>query len=332
MKKGLLVINLGSPESTKVSDVRSYLREFLSDPDVIDLPALGRNLLLYGVILPFRPSKSAHAYRAIWTEQGSPLIHHTDLLTHALNERLDFPVKMAMRYGNPSIGKALKEFRDQGVHRVHAIALYPQYSTASMGSTYKELYRQNEALQDPLFLSTEPAFFDNTHFLDAWEATIRPALDSDCYVMFSYHGIPERQVLKSSYDGSCTIGDCCERQTPSYCYRAQCLHTTRSLVQRLGLADGQWEMTFQSRLGRTPWLKPYTDLRLLELPDEGKKKVVMISPSFVSDCLETLEELNIRAREDFLAAGGTEFRFVPSLNENEHWIEAVADMARQALP
>ena len=150
--------------------------------------------------------------------------------------------------------------------------------------------------------------------------------------MFSYHGIPERQVLKSSYDGSCAIGDCCQSQTPAYCYRAQCLHTTRSLVQRLGLADGQWEMTFQSRLGRTPWLKPYTDLRLLELPEEGKKKVVMISPSFVSDCLETLEELNIRAREDFLAAGGTEFRFVPSLNENDHWIEAVAGMARQALP
>ncbi|MBI39058.1 MAG: ferrochelatase [Leptospiraceae bacterium] len=331
MNKGLMIINLGSPDSTRVSDVRSYLREFLSDPDVIDLPALGRNLLLYGVILPFRPAKSAHAYRAIWTDNGSPLINHTKLLAQSLSEQLDFPVKMAMRYGSPSIESTLKEFRSQGVERIHAIALYPQYSTASMGSTYKELYRQNESLQDPLYISTEPAFYNDRGFLEAWAETIRPFLDQDFHVLFSYHGIPERQVLKSSYDGSCELGRCCDNQTPAFCYRAQCMSTTKSLTSMLNLSENRWEMTFQSRLGRTPWLKPYTDLRLVDLPSEGKKKVVMVSPSFVADCLETLEELNIRAREDFLSAGGEEFRFVPSLNQNPKWIQAVADMGRKGL-
>lgn len=331
MKNGLLIINLGSPDSTRVSDVRSYLREFLSDPDVIDLPALGRNLLLYGVILPFRPARSAHAYRSIWTENGSPLIYHTSMLQKSLESRLDFPVKMAMRYGNPSIKKALIEFRAQGVERIHAIALYPQYSTASMGSSYKELMRQNASLQDPLYISTEPAFFDDSLFLDAWAEMIRPGCDTDSHVIFSFHGIPERQVLKSSYDGSCELGQCCDRQTPSFCYRAQCLSTATSLARRLNLKEGSWEMTFQSRLGRTPWLTPYTDLRLEELPSEGKKKIVMVSPSFVSDCLETLEELNIRGRQDFMAAGGEEFQFIPSLNENETWIRAVARMAQKAL-
>ncbi|MBU44521.1 MAG: ferrochelatase [Spirochaetaceae bacterium] len=332
MKKGLLLINLGSPDSTRVSDVRSYLKEFLSDPDVIDLPALGRNLLLYGVIIPFRPAKSAEAYRTIWTEDGSPLIHHTRLLTREVQSRVpDLDVKMAMRYGNPSIESAILEFRRQGVERIHAVALYPQYSTASMGSSYKQLMRVNENLQDPLFLSTEPAFYNNEGFLNAWVEIIRETMQPETHVLFSFHGIPERQVLKSSQDASCQIGECCDTQTPSFCYRAQCLHTAREVARRLQLPEDSWEVTFQSRLGRTPWLKPYTDLRLQELPGEGKKKITIVSPSFVADCLETLEELNIRGREDFMAAGGEEFTFVPSLNENRTWIQTVVQMARTTL-
>ncbi|MCB1170056.1 MAG: ferrochelatase [Leptospiraceae bacterium] len=331
MKSGLLLVNLGSPDSTSVGDVRRYLREFLSDPDVIDLPAAGRNLLLYGIILPFRPRKSAEAYRAIWTEAGSPLIEHTRKLCDGVQAVLgpDFEVKMAMRYGNPSIGSALKQFRDAGIMRVHCIALYPQYSTASMGSTYKEIMRQNAALQDPLFLSTEPAFHYRSGFVNAWTELIRPHLEPGFRVLFSFHGIPERQVLKSSHDGHCQLGDCCNT-VPPFCYRAQCLATARAVAASLGL-NSEWEMTFQSRLGRTPWLKPYTDLRLQDLPEEGIKKVILVSPSFVSDCLETLEELNIRAREDFLAAGGEEFRFVSSLNQNPTWVQEVAGMARAAF-
>ena len=332
MKSGLLLINLGSPDSTSVGDVRRYLREFLSDPDVIDLPALGRNLLLYGAILPFRPRKSAEAYRTIWTESGSPLIDHTRKLSESVQAILgtEVEVKMAMRYGNPSIASALRQFRDAGIMRVHCIALYPQYSTASMGSTYKEVMRQNSRLQVPLFLSTEPAFYCRSGFLDAWSEIIRPELAPDFRVLFSFHGIPERQVLKSSHDGHCRLGDCCNT-IPDFCYRAQCLATARTVADRLGLKSDEWEMTFQSRLGRTPWLKPYTDLRLHDLPGEGVRKVIVVSPSFVADCLETLEELNIRAREDFLAAGGEEFRFVPSLNQSPAWVQELADMAHTAL-
>ncbi|MCB1166829.1 MAG: ferrochelatase [Leptospiraceae bacterium] len=333
MKSGLLLINLGSPASTKVRHVRSYLREFLSDPDVIDLPALGRNLLLYGVILPFRPSKSAHAYQTIWADRGSPLIFHTEDLTAGVAERLkDVSVKMAMRYGKPSIADALKDFARQGIHRIHAIALYPQYSSASMGSTYKELLRRNAELKDPLFVSCEPAFYGDEGFKSAWEKNLSAFADlKEHHFLFSFHGIPERQVLRSSENGHCSLGECCHRSTPDFCYRAQCLATARTLAERLGLGEQQWEMTFQSRLGRTPWLKPYTDIRLHELPGEGKKKIALVSPSFVADCLETLEELNVRAREDFLKAGGESFVFVSSLNSSPAWIDAVATMGRRAL-
>lgn len=328
-----MLMNLGSPASPSVSHVRSYLKQFLSDPDVIDLPAAGRNALLYGVILPFRPRKSAEAYRSIWTDQGSPLIHHTRNVAEMVQKELgeDIVVKMCMRYGQPSVESVLHQFLDDGIERLHCIALYPQYSTASTGSAYKELLLQNRRLQDPLYISTEPAFYHHPGFLQAWKETIQEHVESDYHVMFSFHGIPERQVLKSSHDGSCKLGSCCDEQTPSFCYRAQCMATARALAEQLGLQGENWEVTFQSRLGRTPWLRPYTDIRLEELPGEGRKKIIMVSPSFVSDCLETLEELNIRGREDFLAAGGEDFRFVPSLNENKTWVQSLVGMARAAL-
>lgn len=342
MRWGLLLINLGTPDSPDTPDVRRYLDQFLMDPRVIDINPLGRAALVKLAILPFRPKESGEAYRQIWTERGSPLLFHTEDLAAGVRERLgdDVQVEIAMRYQSPSIESALDRFRANGVDQIVAFPLFPQYSSAATGSAVQELWeRAGERWNTPSIVNV-PAFYEHPAFIEAFAKVAEPILADmkPDRVLFSYHGLPERHVRKSDESEGQThclaTAGCCDAITPAnrHCYRAQCYATTRAIVARLGLAEGEYEVAFQSRLGRDPWIKPYTDERLEALPGEGIKSVAVMCPAFVADCLETLEEIGMRAEEDFKAAGGEALRLVPSLNSSPAWIDAVVRIAMDNTP
>jgi ferrochelatase len=328
---GLLLINLGTPDAPDTGAVRRYLREFLSDPRVIDINALGRFLLLELIILPFRPARSAEAYRKIWTDRGSPLLFHSRDLAEQVSERLGagWHVKLAMRYGSPSIPAAMDEFRRAGVDRIVVLPLFPQYAASSTGSALEAVLGEAASRWNVPRLSVIEDFYDHPGMIDAFAAQGRTVIDEirADHVLFSFHGLPERQVQKSDDTGRhCLIAeDCCARITTANrnCYRAQCFVTARLLVERLGLAGDGYTVCFQSRLGRTPWIKPYTDHVLDQLAAAGKKRLAVFCPAFVADCLETVEEIGIRAREQFRGAGGEELALVPSLNSTAAWVDAV---------
>ncbi len=336
---GLLLINLGTPDSTSVPDVRRYLEEFLSDPRVIDLSPLGRWLLLNFAILPHRPQRSAHAYEQIWTPEGSPLLIAGERLAAKVRARLgdDVPVALAMRYGNPSIAAGLGELRETGVDRVVVFPLFPQNSSAAWGSAVEKAFAVAAEMWKVPALSVVPPFYAEPEYLAAQVAVAHPALETarPDHVLFSFHGVPERHCRKGDPSGShCLVrADCCERIVAANrdCYRAQCFATGRSLAAELGLADGTWEVVFQSRLGRDPWIRPYMDARVRELAEQGVKRVAVLSPAFVADCLETLEEIGIRAAADFHAHGGEDLSLIPSLNDSAPWADAVVALATRPL-
>lgn len=337
-RKGLLLINLGTPDAPETGPVRTYLREFLSDPRVIDLPAPLRWMLLNLVILPTRPSKSAEAYRKVWTAQGSPLLVHSKDLVARVSEALagEYEVELGMRYGNPSIASALQKLYARGVRELTVFPLYPQNASSSTGSSLERVYEEVGREWDLLPLKVVPPFYDDARFLDAFAAVGKPVLDAfrPDHVLFSYHGLPERHLTKGDRSGAtCQFNSvCCASITPQNagCYRAQTYATTRGIASRLGLSAEQHSVSFQSRLGRTPWIRPYTDLVIPELVKQGVKRLAVFCPAFVADCLETLEEIGIRAREDFKAHGGEELVLVPSLNVHPEWVSAVTSMARGA--
>jgi ferrochelatase len=335
---GVLLVNLGTPASTSVGDVRRYLHEFLSDPRVIDINPVGRFLLLHLVILRFRPSKSAEAYRKIWTERGSPLLFHSQDLAEAVGRSLGgrFTVALAMRYGAPSVGAGLEELRARGVEKVVVVPLFPHYSSAAWGSAVERVFDVAGERWNVPALHVVPPFHDDGGYLDAVAAVARPVLADLApeKVMFSFHGLPERHLKKSDETGAHCLAraDCCDALGPTnrWCYRAQCYATARAIAARLDVAPEKSEVCFQSRLGRTPWIRPYTDVRIRELAAAGVKRVAVLSPAFVADCLETLEEIALRLAEDFRAHGGEELRLVPSLNSTAPWVEAVARLVRDA--
>jgi ferrochelatase len=335
--RGLLLINLGSPEEPTTPSVRRYLREFLSDPRVIDIHPVGRALLLNLVILPFRPRKSAEAYRKIWTTAGSPLLVNGRALAERVQGELGdgWRVELAMRYGSPSIASAVDRLAD--ATRVVVFPLYPQYAASSTGSSVEETFRVAGSRWVVPPLSVVGDFYAEAGFLDAFAAVGAPVLaDGYDHVLFSFHGLPERQIRKSDPSGRHCLAspDCCDRVdgVNRSCYRAQCFATAASLAARLGLAPDGWSVAFQSRLGRTPWIRPYTDQVLPQLAAAGKKRVAVFCPAFVADCLETLEEIGIRAQDSFRAAGGEKLTLVPSLNDSPRWVEAVSALARAAAP
>ena len=336
---GVLLVNLGTPDAPRTAEVRRYLREFLSDPRVIDMNPVGRAALLNLVILPFRPRKSAEAYAKVWTDRGSPLLVHGEALRDKVRERLgsEAPVELAMRYGRPSIAAGLRALKDRGVDRVVVLPLYPQFASATTGSTLERVYREAGRFWNVPDLATVPAFYDHPGFIRSFTGVGRPVLEAmkPDRVLFSYHGLPERQVLRSDQSGGHCLrsGTCCDAigEVNRNCYRAQCFATSRLLARGLGLGADQWTVTFQSRLGRVPWIKPYTDLVLADLPRQGVKRVAVFSPAFVADCLETLEEIAIRGRETFLRAGGEDLRLVPSLNDHPGWIDTVVELVRARL-
>lgn len=337
---GLLLVNLGTPESPKPSDVRPYLREFLSDPRVIDIPPLPRFLLLNLVILPFRPKKSGEAYEKIWTERGSPLLFHGRDLAEKVQKRVGdgCVVELAMRYGNPSIREGLTRLRARGVDRIVVFPLFPQYSSAATGSALEKVFEEAGKLWNTPYLTVVPPFYDHPEFLDACARVARPVLaDAGAeVVLFSFHGLPERHCIKSDETGAHCFksAGCCDAivEANRNCYRAQCLATARGLADRLGVPEAQRVVCFQSRLGRTPWIRPYTDEVIKELAHRGVKQAVILSPAFVADCLETIEELGIRAVDSFREEGGTDLRVVPAVNAEDGWADGVVAIAREASP
>lgn len=337
MKTGYLLVNLGSPDAPTAKAVRPYLRQFLSDPRVLDIPAAVRWMVLNVFILPFRPAKSAHAYRQIWTEKGSPLIVYGESLREKVQKILSekepntYSVKLAMRYGNPSIEKAMKSFADEGILDVVVLPLFPQYASASTGSAVEEVYRTAALNWNIPHVRIIQPYFNHPKFIDNFKSVIQKEItlsDVD-HVLFSYHGLPERHVKKSDLTNGkyCLASDsCCSKLTREnqHCYRAQCFSTTQLLAHALGLSPEQWSISFQSRLGRDPWIKPFTDEVITRLPKQGIKKLAVIPASFVADCLETLEEIGIRAKADFIASGGETCMLVHSLNDHDEWAETVA--------
>jgi ferrochelatase len=345
-RTGLLLINLGTPDEPTVPAVRRYLREFLSDPWVIDIPAIGRWLLLNLIILPFRPAKSTEAYKKVWMKEGSPLLVHSLALRDKVRARLggDWQVELGMRYASPSIASALARLKQGDVDRIIVAPLFPQYAGSSSGTALEKVFLEARKSWNVPALAVLPEFYDDPGFLDAFAAVGRPGMANfkPDHVLFSFHGLPERQVKRSDETGKHCLqsATCCDSIGPAnrHCYRAQSYATARQIASRLGLAREQWSVAFQSRLGRTPWITPHTDVVIDELAKKGVKRVLCYSPAFVADCLETLEEIAIRLREQFKASGGEELQLVPSLNSNPEWVETVVAMAersvglRRALP
>lgn len=333
VKRGIVLMNLGSPNSTQVKDVRVYLDEFLMDKRVIDMPYLLRALLVKGIIVPFRAPKSAAAYRSIWTEDGSPLIVVTKQLRDALQQQVEAPVEIAMRYGNPSPAQAFDSLVNQvkDLEEVILVPLYPHYAMSSYETAVayaEEIHRKKKY---PFRLSIVQPYYDEGVYLDALAESIRPYLQQKYdHILFSYHGVPERHIFKGDITGQhcLKVADCCEVPSPAHarCYRHQCLATTKLVAARLQFPPGKFSFSFQSRLGRDEWLKPYTAQRFEEMPKEGIKDLLVACPAFVSDCLETLEEIAEEGKEIFLHAGGNSFTMIPCLNTHPLWVKAIKEM------
>jgi protoporphyrin/coproporphyrin ferrochelatase len=323
-------MNLGSPDSTEVKDVKKYLTEFLMDERVIDTPLWKRTLLVKGIIVPFRAPKSAQAYKSIWTKEGSPLINLTKDLQQAVQQNFDEVVEINMRYGNPSTEDVLKKLHAQmpSLEEVILFPLYPHYAMSSYETAVqqvKDIHRQRNYSSKLIIIKP---YYKEPVYIDALTQSIKPYLQKDYdKILFSYHGVPERHIYKGDITGCHCLktGDCCRvpSRAHEFCYRHQCVVTTELVIDRLGISIEKTEQTFQSRLGRDPWLKPYTAQRLSELPKEGVKKLLVACPAFVSDCLETLEEIAEEGKHIFLEAGGESFTMIPCLNTHPLWVSAV---------
>ena len=335
-KPGVLLVNLGSPDSTEVEDVRRYLRQFLMDGRVLDAPAPIRWFIVNCLILPKRPIESAEAYEAIWMEEGPPLVVTSKRVQALLQERVDFPVELAMRYRNPSIEHGIGELKDKGVTDLVVIPLFPHYA----GSSYESAVERVEAVvaehAPEMRIGVVPPYYNEPNYIDALTASASDHLSGDFgHLLFSFHGIPEHHLnIADPTKQHCLVTkDCCagHHAVHATCYRAQCLKTVQAFVEKMGLTTDQYSVSFQSRLGRKPWLKPYTDKVVEAMPARGIKKLVVICPAFVSDCLETLEEIGIRAKDGFVAAGGEDLQLIPCMNEHPRWIETLETYSREHL-
>lgn len=330
--RGVLLVNLGSPASTEVADVRRYLNQFLMDPCVIDLPWPVRRLLV-SLILLRRPPESAAAYESIWWEEGSPLVVISQRVRDALRQQVDMPVELAMRYGEPSIEQGVLALAKQGVSEILLMHQYPQFADSTVTTVIREVQRVMELHQLTQRLTILPAFYDREDYLDALVASAKPHLEQGFdHLLFSFHGLPERHLRKLDPTGKHCLAnaDCCERPSVAHatCYRAHCTAVSTAFAERAGLQPDQWTMAFQSRLGRDKWIEPYTEQQLEELAAKGVKRLLVMCPAFVADCIETLEEIGDRGREQFLNAGGEELVLVPCLNDHPQWIDTLAHWAK----
>lgn len=333
-KKGVLIVNLGTPDSPSVSDVRKYLDEFLMDGRVIDISRLGRTLLVKGIIVPFRGPKSAKTYQKIWTANGSPLMYYSARVAELLQEKLGdaYHVELGMRYQNPSIASALEKLKNASVGSIKVIALFPQYASATTGSVHEkvmEIVRTWQTIPDISFVNS---FHDHELVIDTFAengAKYNPQ-DYD-HILFSFHGLPQRQLVKGDDSKSHCLQspDCCARLTSvnKFCYSAQSYDTARLIAEKLDIPREKYTVTFQSRLGKEPWAQPYTSDVIHNLAQKGAKRILVFCPAFVADCLETIYEIAEEYNEEFKELGGEKVQLVESLNENPKWIEALARIA-----
>ena len=334
-KNAVLLLNLGSPDSTSVPDVKRYLKEFLGDERVIDRPGQPfRWLLVNGIIIPFRASKSAHAYEQVWTAEGSPLVVTSKSAQAKVQQRVSLPVELAMNYGNPSIPAALGRLAAQGVERVLLFPQYPHYAMSSWETVVAKVYREVEKIAPTMKIECVQPYFADDDYITALVESARPYLSQPHdHLLFSYHGIPVRHLTKadSSHAHCQTVPDCCTTCSPAHatCYKAQVTRTTHEFVKKAGLDAKKWSISFQSRIAGEPWISPYTDYEFERLPREGKKRLIVITPAFVTDCLETLEEIRMEGAEDFKAAGGESFQHIPCLNDQPVWIDFLERRIRQ---
>lgn len=333
-KQGLILLNLGSPDSTEVNDVRNYLREFLMDERVLDAPKLIRWLIVNCFILPKRPRQSAEAYASIWKPEGSPLVLTSREQQAALAQSTGLPTELGMRYGNPSTEGALLKLLDQGVDDLFIIPMYPHYAMSSYETAVVHLMEAVRKHAPDLKTTLLPPYYQEPGYIEALVETARPALEKEDFdqLLFSFHGIPQRHLIKGdpSHQHCLTTPDCCNTCHPAHatCYRHQCAMTVEKFVKAAGLTPDKYRITFQSRLGREPWLQPYTDQTLEQLAEDGHKNVKVICPAFTADCLETLEEIAVEGRETFIEAGGESYEQIPCLNTHPRFIEFLADRVR----
>ncbi|MEO8116147.1 MAG: ferrochelatase, partial [Bacteroidota bacterium] len=329
-KRGVLLMNLGSPDSTEVKDVRKYLMEFLMDSRVIDYPYIFRLLLVGGIIVPFRAPKSAEAYKKVWTKRGSPLIVISKDVQTELEKIIDLPVEISMRYANPNPDKAFENLlkKTPDLEEVIAIPMYPHYAMSSYETAVEHVKKIHAENKYSFSLNFVEPFYNDTDYINALCASIEPYLQNDFdKILFSFHGLPERHMKKADPTNNHCLksADCCNVDSTAHktCYRHQCFATTELVTNQLNIPKEKTGLSFQSRLGSEEWLKPYTAKLLGELPAQGIKKLLVVCPAFVSDCLETLEEMAMQGKETFLQAGGESFTLIPCMNTNPAWIETL---------
>jgi protoporphyrin/coproporphyrin ferrochelatase len=330
--QAVLLINLGSPDSPSVSDVRRYLREFLMDGRVLDAPWPIRFFVVHACILPFRPKQSAEAYHQIWQPDGSPLVSISRKVQAALQSHVPIHVELAMRYQNPSIEHAIDSLAGRGVERLLLIPLFPHYAMSSFETAVEAVRATIRSRAPGIQLTVQPPYYERPDYIDALVQSAAPFLEADYdHLLFSFHGIPERHLRISDPTRRHCLQtpDCCSHPSPALatCYRAQCFRTVDAFVRQTTLPG--FSVSFQSRLGRDPWLKPYTDHELVRLAETGVRRIRVICPAFVSDCLETIEEIGMRGRESFLASGGTDYNLIPCLNTHPLWIQTLQNMIQE---
>jgi len=337
-KTGVLVVNLGTPDHYTVPHVRKYLRQFLMDGRVIDIPFFKRWPLVNLIIAPFRAPKSSKVYQQLWTDKGSPLMYYGEMVEQKLQLLLGdaYVVKLGMRYQNPSIEKALEDLKVNNVSSILILPLFPQYASATTGSIHQEVMEKLLHWENIPELHFIFNYCNDPDFIAAFAEKAKQTLEGKEYdlMLFSYHGLPERQVLKASVDNFCKLNDCCSEYGTSnrYCYRAQCFETTRRLAEALDIPEDRYRIVFQSRLGKSPWIQPYADELIEGLPSKGIKKVAVMMPSFVADCLETTVEVGDEFREIFEEAGGEEWIFIESLNDSDLWVKTLEKLVLRHLP
>ena len=319
--RAVLLVNLGSPDSPTEADVRRYLREFLMDGRVLDAPWPIRFCVVNFTILPTRPKESAHAYSTIWTDEGSPLVVTSRHVRRLLQDRLSVPVELAMRYQNPSIESAVTSLAAKGVDQTFLIPLFPHYAMSSYESAVVRVQEVARRIAPGMTVEVMPPYYDHPDYIKALIASASDSLaQPHDHVLFSFHGLPERHMRKADPTGNHCLAspNCCETPSMAHktCYRAQCFKTVRDFVAGAKIPVGKYSVSFQSRLGREPWMQPYTDEVIVQLAQSGVKRLLVLCPAFVSDCLETLEEIGMRGRDSFVKAGGTSLTLVPCMNEH----------------
>ncbi|MBD8084160.1 ferrochelatase [Chryseobacterium sp. GCR10] len=333
--KGILLVNLGSPRSTSVPDVKEYLDEFLMDERVIDYRWFFRALLVKGIILNTRPAKSAEAYKTVWTDQGSPLIVITQQLQKKLQKLVDVPVEIGMRYAQPSIEAGIQKLVDQGVTDIVLFPLYPQYAMSTTETVIEKAEEVRKKSFPQVRINYIQPFYNRDIYIDCLAESIKEKLPENFDALqFSYHGVPERHIYKTDPTNTCNLNDCCSRESnPShqFCYRHQCFDVTNSVIKKLGLPKDKVMVTFQSRLGKDKWMEPYTDETLETVGKKGVKNLAIVCPAFVADCLETLEEISVEGKHQFEHGGGENFHYIPCLNDEDRWVNVVKTLCEEKL-